>query len=253
MKKHRGLFLALGLLGLLGLMSQTAHAGTLTMVISTSGGSITITPTGPYVLTGASNESFTVNTDKINGILKTDGVNLAFSSLSANTQGSTPGVYYPTSGTLTEGGTLGYANNSGTINSLTVSTSISGYSAPTGTGTLNSTSTALFTNTAAGNTQMWSTSYQTTTETSHTFTSTGQASQSLNSPTYMNKVGTIAQNYGLDNSSTITLSKGTDVFGVSTVLTAAVPEPTSIVLMLTSMPLPLVVMGLIRRRRRAMA
>ncbi len=251
MKKHRGLFLAFGLLGLLGLLPQTAHAGTLTMVVSWSGGSLTITPTSPDVQAGASSDSFNVTTTALNGDLKKAGVNLSFTNLSANTQGA-GSTYFPTSGTVNESGTVAYAANGGTHSSVMISTSISGFSAPTGTGIVNSTSSALFTNANAGATQMWSTSYQGATETSHTFTANGTSPQSLNSPTITNNIGAIASGYSLDNSATISLTKGTDVFGVSTVM-SAVPEPTSIVLMLTSMPLPLVVMGLIRRRRRAVA
>jgi hypothetical protein len=44
-----------------------------------------------------------------------------------------------------------------------------------------------------------------------------------------------------------------DVFGASTSLAAAVPEPASAVVFLTGMPVPLVVLELLRRRRKAAA
>jgi hypothetical protein len=44
-----------------------------------------------------------------------------------------------------------------------------------------------------------------------------------------------------------------DVFGAATTLVAGVPEPASAVLFLTGMPVPLVVLGLLRRRRKAAA
>jgi len=67
--------------------------------------------------------------------------------------------------------------------------------------------------------------------------------------------------YTLENSITFGLSKPAagandivDSFGVTATVTAnAVPEPASIVMFLTGMPLPLVVVGLLRRRRRALA
>jgi len=47
-------------------------------------------------------------------------------------------------------------------------------------------------------------------------------------------------------------NNSTDVFSNTTTLTASsIPEPASMVLFLTGMPLPLVVLGLLRRRRRA--
>jgi len=46
----------------------------------------------------------------------------------------------------------------------------------------------------------------------------------------------------------------TDQFGLSgTVTASAIPEPASIVMMLTSMPIPLAIVGFLRRRRRAAA
>jgi len=68
--------------------------------------------------------------------------------------------------------------------------------------------------------------------------------------------------YTLVSQSIISLSPGTGAtannpaslgFSNKVLVTAAVPEPASIVMMLTGMPLPLVVMGLLRRRRRAAA
>jgi hypothetical protein len=43
----------------------------------------------------------------------------------------------------------------------------------------------------------------------------------------------------------------TDQITVSTKFVSAIPEPASLVMMLTGMPLPLVVLGLLRRRRAA--
>jgi len=49
------------------------------------------------------------------------------------------------------------------------------------------------------------------------------------------------------------MNNSTDVFSTTTTLNAAVPEPASMVMFLTGMPLPLVVLGLLRRHRRAVA
>ena len=56
----------------------------------------------------------------------------------------------------------------------------------------------------------------------------------------------------MHNSATINLTAGSNQFSVAARFNAnAVPEPASIIMMLTGMPLPLVVMGLLRRRRAA--
>ncbi|MHB1562221.1 MAG: PEP-CTERM sorting domain-containing protein [Isosphaeraceae bacterium] len=253
MKKHRGLFLAFGLLGLLGMLPQAADAGTITMTISWSGGSITIKPGTAFAQTGSSNTQLTVNTSALNNTLKTDHVNLSFSGLGASTQNGS--LAYPTSGLLSENGTIAYAANGGTINTVSISTSLSGFTAPTGTGTIDSSTTVNMQQTNAGDSQGASTSYNNSTVTTFSpYTSTGSTNQTPAFTPVMKSVGTVASGYELDNSATIKLTAGQDQFSVATQLTAqSVPEPTSIILMLTSMPLPLVVMGLIRRRRRAVA
>lgn len=253
MKKHRGLFLAFGLLGLLGMLPQAADAGTITMTISWSGGSITIKPGSSFAQTGSNNTQLTVNTTALNNTLKTDGVNLSFSGLNASTQNGS--LAYPTSGLLTEGGTAAFAANGGSINTVTISTVLSGFTAPTGTGSVDSSTTVNMQQTNKGDSQGASTSYNGSTVTTFpTYVSTGPQNQAPGIPTVIKGVGTVASGYELDNSATIKLTAGQDQFSVATQLTGqSVPEPASIILMLTSMPLPLVVMGLIRRRRRAVA
>ncbi len=253
MKKHRGLFLAFGLLGLLGLLPQAANAGTITMTISFTGHTITIQPGSSFAQTGSSNTQLTVNTTALNNTLKTDGVNLSVSGLNASTQNGS--LVYPTSGLLTEGGTVAFADNKGSIDTITISTVLSGFTAPTGNGTIDSSTTLNMQQTNKGDSQSSSTSYNSATVTTFpTYSSTGPTNQTPSFTPVMKGVGTVSSGYELDNSATIKLTAGQDQFSVATQLTAqSVPEPTSIVLMLTSMPLPLVVMGLIRRRRRAVA
>jgi hypothetical protein len=83
---------------------------------------------------------------------------------------------------------------------------------------------------------------------------------SNSSPTLMAGLSPYSTPYSLTNEIVIAITGNDgnpntrDVFTGQTTLTATtIPEPASLVLMVTSMPLPLVVLGLIRRRRRCAA
>jgi len=65
-------------------------------------------------------------------------------------------------------------------------------------------------------------------------------------------IGDVPSGYQLSNHFLISLSKGPAVFLGGTggiVVTTAVPEPASMVMLLTGLPVPLVFMGLLRRRK----
>src|SRR5262249_51216615 len=115
--------------------------------------------------------------------------------------------------------------------------------------------TAIFTNMVAGNNQTSSSSFNATNTPTLTSTSTGTQLQSY-SPSNNLVVGPIASGFSLDNSATLTMTGSTpgpgttDQFAVAATLPAA-PEPASLILMLTGLPLPLVVVGLLRRRAAA--
>jgi hypothetical protein len=248
MKKHRGLVWAVGLAAMIGFMAGDARAGTITMTVSGPGFSVPITPGSPFAQAGSSNTSLTVNTAALNAFLAANGSGYTFSDLGATS--NYPGAPNPAGAQLSETGTA-VLSGPGT-NVITISTVLDGYTAPTGTGSVRSTSTANFTNTAAGDTQASSTSYNGGPVAAFLFTATGTSPDSPALPPVTTPVGTVSSGFSLDNSTTITLSHSKDQFTVSTVLTATgVPEPASLVMMLTGMPLPLVVLGILRRRRAA--
>jgi len=84
-----------------------------------------------------------------------------------------------------------------------------------------------------------------------TLTATGGQTASTSPGTYVTP-------FTLDSQTTLVLDAATDVNGsngfsqkLQLTASAAIPEPASLVMMLTGMPLPLVVVGLLRRRRAA--
>jgi hypothetical protein len=257
MTRHRGFFLTLGFCALLGLTAPESRAASITMTLTWSSGSLTFTNGSQYTLTGSSATTLLVNTNAVNGYLQSHGSAITFSALGAQSDypGGTP---VPTQATLTENGTAVLTGTTGST-AITVATTESGFTAPGGTGTLTSLPSLSFNNVATGSLTS-SSSYESTSTTPYVQVSTGPT---LNpgsppaAPTSMG-VGTITSGFSLDNSGTVNMTGSTPGsgtytnFSVSATLNgAAVPEPASLILMLTGMPLPLVVLGLLRRRRAA--
>jgi len=254
MQKHRTRFLILALGALIGLAASESRAGTLTMTITANGHTIVITPTSPFAQAGSTNTNLQVNTTLLNSTLGTDGSAITFSNLGATS--NLPGAAQPVGATLGEGGTA--LSSGGTLAARTISivTTQTGFSVPSGlNGTLNGLETSSFTGSTMGDTQATSSSYQTLSTATHTYTSTGPLLNGDIFPSsYPGGIGTVPTSYSLDASAALVLTSGTDKFAVSTQVSAgSVPEPASIVMMLTGMPLPLAIVGLIFRRRRAAA
>jgi len=225
------------------------------MNLTWTGGTLSFdNSSGTFALPGSSTTSLLVNTDAVNGFLSTHGSGITFSALgaSSNFPGGTP---IPTQATLNETGTAVLAGAGAAA--ITVNVTQGGFTTPSGTpGTLNSGQTAILTNVAAGGSESSNSSYNAVLTPTLTSTSTGTQLQAF-SPSNSIGVGTIVSGYSLDNTANINFGASTpgpgttDQFAVGATLTAAVPEPASLVLMLTGLPLPLVVMGLLRRRRAA--
>lgn len=261
MKKHLGICLALGLGALLSFTGREANAATLTITISyMSGGTshvITASTNGQNEQAGSTVNNFTANTQTINSAIAGTGADFQFSGLNAHS--NNPGS--PAGATLTLGGELSLNDSASSFGPITILATLDGYTTPTGTGTLFSSSSATFTNSDSGahtdnSSGLISNSGTYSTPTS-TYTSTGitppnSGSNGSGTSTVANvPVGTT---YSLTDTSAITLSGVTGqadiTFGVGAKF-VTVPEPASLVMMLTGMPLPLVVMGLLRRRRGA--
>jgi hypothetical protein len=248
MKKHRGLFLALGFAALIGLSAGEARAENVTLVLSWTGGSLTIDQTSAFAQAGSSANLLTVNTDLLNGFLSSNGSNYTFSELGASS--NNPGD--PTGSILRETGTA-ILSGTGGDSTITVHALQDSFTSPSGTGTLQSTSTANFTDVPTG-TSVSNSSLDATLTPTITYTSTGI---DLNSHSDGNSVAATgsASGYTLDNTTVISLTGGptaSDQFSVAAKFTSnAIPEPAGLVMMLTGMPLPLVVIGLLRRRAKA--
>lgn len=259
MTRHRGFFLALGFCALIGLAAPESRAAGITMTLTWTGGSLSFDSltASPYVLPGSSATSLLVNTNAVNGFLASHGAAFTVSALGA--QSNFPGgVPVATQATLTENGTVVLSGSSGAT-AVTISTVQSGFTAPGGSGTLTSLPSLAFNNVATGSLTS-SSSYNATVTTPYAQTSTGtglNGGSPLAAPTSMG-IGTIASGFSLDNTAVVDMTGSTPGagtytnFSVSATLSgAAIPEPASIIMMLTGMPLPLVVLGLLRRRRAA--
>lgn len=250
MKKHRGLFLALGLAALMGLSAREARAENVTLVLSWTGHSLTIDQFSPFALAGSTADSLNVDTTSptgLNNFLATHGSAFTFTSLSASS--NNPGD--PTGSVLRETGAAVLSQAGDTT--IMVNSFQDGFTSPNGSGTLRSTSTANYTNVSPGTTTTQS-SLDATLTPMAVYMSTGIVNNS-----HSNGLGDTAAatgsvaGYTLDNSATITLAGSiattpTDQFAVAATFNT-VPEPASLVMMLTGVPLPLVVVGLLRRRR----
>jgi hypothetical protein len=269
MLKHRRLFWSLAFSALVGLMATEARAETITMTIVANGTTITITnqpiPTGsPVALVNppTSSQLLSIDTGTLNTLLAGAGSHYQFTDLgvASNWAGTTgpAGAFLKTTGTITLA-----AGQTPDATPLSVRVTEDGFTAPVGpNGVLTVTANANYAGAPAGSNQFSQGSYNTTTLNaplpSGNLVSSGVVT---NNPRAMETVsiGTTTTGFTLDNFLTFNLltnptSNAADGFAVTAQVNAGVvPEPASLVLMLTSMPLPLVVVGLLRRRRRAAA
>jgi hypothetical protein len=249
MKKHRKLVLGLGLMALLGLSAREASAETLTISVYLNGGATPI-----YSVAGTAT-SVTAAPGALN--LALAGTGYTFSNLGASS--NFPGTNTSVGGYISDSGTV--TRMGGTGGTLTVVITESGFTAPTGgtTGTLSSAPTSTFSGTTAVSSNLTDVgTYTAATTVSTPMTTLASNGTSLDShngsatagiPAYMTP-------YTLTDTQTITLTQrsttnASDSFDGTVTVLSVVPEPASLIMMVTGMPLPLVVMGLLRRRRAA--
>lgn len=263
MLKHRRLFMSLALGALVGLMANESRAETITLTITANGTPFVITnipiPTGaPAALVNppTSAQSLSVNTGNLNAVLA--GVsNYQFTELgvTSNWSGtSNPGAFLTISGTVVL--PAGLAPDAVPI---TISATEDGFTLPIGpNGTLMTLANSTYAGAAAGSNQTANTGSfngMNVTTADMPFVAATPNTAVRNS----GSVGSVAAGFSLDTSVSVNLvaasasSGAADSFAVAATVTAAIPEPASMVVMLTGMPLPLAVLGLLRRRRRAVA
>jgi hypothetical protein len=183
----------------------------------------------------------------LNGFIAANGSNFTFQDLGA----SSNNFGDPSGSILRETGTA-ILSGSGGDSTITIRAFQQGFTLPNGPGTLESTSTANFTNVSAG-TSMSNSLLDATPTAPIVHSSAGIA---LNAHSGGNSVGATGNSLGytLDDTTVIALTGGktaSDQFSVATRFTdsSSVPEPASLVLMSIGMLLPLVLVVQIRRRQ----
>jgi hypothetical protein len=252
MKRHRGLFLGLALSALLGLSASQANAETIDITVQVGAGPVVdlaifggVGSANGYVMNDAA-------VFALNSFLTTSSSQYLFGTGATTLGGISNFPGSSSAGALELTGTI-LSVRSGTA-ALTLRETESGFTAPTGpSGTLFSSSTGDFANAAAGTGHTASSSFNGTSTPTYSVLSTttnpNPAGGMANIP-----VSPVPTLYTLTNSITFNLKAGTtanpivDGFAVVAVVTA-IPEPASLVMMLTGIPLPIVVIGLLRRRR----
>jgi hypothetical protein len=254
--KRRSIVLgALFALGWLGFAVGEVRAGSLRMLVTESGG-----PTIPISDNGGLDTDPTIGVINVNTtLLNLSLVNYQFTAMGSNS--NSPGA--AANGSLTQSGTVQLLL--GGTGSITVLASDVDYSLPTGLSrTMTFSTGATFTNTTAGNTDKnmsWFNGSNTL-GANETPSPLVTLTSSATNPNTQSGDGAptgvpLTSPYGLTNQSVITLTGGSvgalaqDGYHDSTLITSsAVPEPTSIALMLTT--LPVWIFG-VKRRRKASA
>jgi len=256
MLTHRRLFLSLALSALVGLITTSgARAETISMTISLGGGATFLVDA--VATAGATTYSVDApGLAAINAFLTTNGSEYQFVGLGGSS--NFPGNAMQ--GNLVVTGEIhSVAVGGGADAVLKLTETEADFTSPTGpTGTLMSSSTGNFTNQPAGKGHTASSAFNATSTPTYSVLSSGPA---VNGEAGAGSVGIapVSTLYTLTNVATFGLSSAAgaandiiDSFGVTATI-STVPEPASLVTMLMGIPLPLVVLGLLRRRRLARA
>jgi len=256
MLKHRRLLLSLALSALFSLTGSGAGASPITMTIKLGGGASFLVDT----VATSTPTSYTVDAAglaAINSFLSTNGSEYRLFGLSGSS--NFPGNV--SQGNLVVTGEIHSIPTGGSDAVLTLTEAETSFTSPTGTGgTLMSSSSGNFTNQPAGGGHTALSMFNATSTPTYSVLSTGVAvNPGVNGGPVSAPVAPVSTLYTLTNVATFGLSKASgpsdivDSFGVTATIGSIVPEPVSMVMFVTGMPLPLVVVGLLRRRRRAVA
>src|SRR5262249_31579371 len=154
------LILSLAVSALIALTGNQARAETLTLVVHVGATDFTILSSGsPYTLPGSDSNTLLVDLPALNADMIAAGSQITFAALGAGS--NWPGGSGLAGATLTQSGQAQILTTTpGGITTITVDAFLDGYTAPSGaTGTLQHSSTANFTNTAAGDSQLSSSTW----------------------------------------------------------------------------------------------
>jgi hypothetical protein len=223
---------------LLGFMGSQAQAGPIMFSVDL-GGTVIFGPTSTVNI--ATLNSDLAHADSIYRFVTTGGGGL---SATSNFPGGATGFLQTTGNITIVAGTNTAA--------LSVDVVQSGFLSPVGpSGTLLSTASGTYVNTTG--TTTYTSDFQGTLAAPLAFTQAGSGSFSTTNPPPSMAVGAVPSGYELSNHFVISLA-GSPV-GASEgfsgeAIVSTVPEPASVVMLVTGMPLPLaIVFGLIRRRK----
>ena len=233
-------------LAMLPVANRAARAETISISIVANGTPI---PVDPLILSGATSQNYgTVDLTTLNTLMHSAGSVYEFSALGGSS--NWPGA--STDGTLTLSGGIFIPTGAIGSTSLSITETESGFNTPSGfSGTLLSSSTGNFNDAGPGNSHSASSSFNAITTPTYLVASkiTGPDPQVGSAST---PIPSLVTPYTLTNVISFSLSSpgASDSFGVTAKVTAtAIPEPASVVTMLIGLPLPLVGLAWLRRRR----
>ena len=259
MRRHQGFFLGLALSALIGLSANQAQAGAIQIIIALGGIPIfTMSSTSP-------DEMINVDVVGLNHALAAQGSEYQFVSLGGTSNYTGTGSGPIGTGFLEVHGELQIpANSSGTNTPLIVTETQSGFLAPTGaTATLTSISAGTFTNEAINTGYTVSSACNIS---SSPFIPNGSVAYNIWAPYNGNSFFTngpggastttpsaLTSGYQLTNVVTFGLvpfdpTQTVDLKFLPQVTLSSVPEPASVVILLTGLSLPLVYLSVRRRR-----
>jgi hypothetical protein len=244
---------------MMGFMSSQARAETMTLTVYAGSGT-----GGPvlYSTLGTGNQ-VTADVAALNGALS--GALLgAYSFSSLGGVSNNPGANNPIGGILQAAGDLTVTPGPGASTPITIVVTEDGFTAPSGfpAGVLQDLGTANYAGVAAGGTVADTGMYEAPSVGPSVFASTSPATLiatggilDLHSATSSTGFSPFLIPYTLRSMTVLNVDPATAAGGsvgfTNKVTVTGVPEPATVVMMLTGMPLPLVVMGLLRRRRAA--
>jgi hypothetical protein len=260
MSKHRVFLLTLGLLAMMGFMSSQAHAETMTLTVyagsGTSGAVL-------YSTLGSSANSVTADVAALNGALSGGGF-AAYTFSNLGGVSNNPGANNPIGGVLQAAGDLSVTAGSGAGTPITIVVTEDGFTAPSGGlgGILSDRAITNYAGIRAGGTTagtgMFAAPSISPTVTGSTSPSPAVANGNIldiHDSSSTTNVSAYQIPYTLISMTVISVNPGTSRGSVGILnkveLLSGIPEPASVVMMLTGMPLPLVVLGILRRRRAA--
>jgi len=245
MRRLRGSLYGLALMALTGLMANRADAGSIQLSVDL-GGTIIFGP----VLSTSPDIAITLTTAQLlslNATLISDGSAYRITQLSADSNFSGGAT-----GFLQINAQLAIGNNGTTAVPLSIDATQSGFLSPLGpNGTIQNAVGGSNSLGAAGGTLSYTGDFQGVLSPAVPITLNGTGSfSSSNGPM---SIGAIPSGYSLSSHLIINMLDDPlttlGVTGTTTVMAQSVPEPASLVMLLTALPVPLVFMGLLRRRK----